>query len=200
MRIISGAARGCRLQAPAGEQVRPTPGRIREALFSSLMEVISGAAVLDLYAGTGSLGLECLSRGADRVVLVEADREVQRFLRKNADEVLRRMKLAPGYVELWPMRVDKALEQSQQRRRRFDLILADPPYAQLVAGVPAARWLVEDVGRRGLLRLGGWLAVEHAEAVEQPDGVYGLRKWRSKQFGRSVLTMFFTPREDEGEA
>src|SRR5690606_31332667 len=75
MRIISGAARGCRLQAPAGEQVRPTPGRIREALFSSLMEVISGAAVLDLYAGTGSLGLECLSRGADRVVLVEADRE-----------------------------------------------------------------------------------------------------------------------------
>jgi 16S rRNA (guanine(966)-N(2))-methyltransferase RsmD len=145
--------------------------------------VISGAAVLDLYAGTGSLGLECLSRGADRVVLVEADREVQRFLRKNADEVLRRMKLAPGYVELWPMRVDKALEQAQLRRRRFDLILADPPYAQLEAGVPAAR-----------------LAVEHAETVEQPDEVYGLRKWRSKQFGRSVLTMFFTPREDEGEA
>jgi 16S rRNA (guanine(966)-N(2))-methyltransferase RsmD len=180
--------------------VRPTPGRIREAMFSSLMEVIPGATVLDLYAGTGSLGLECLSRGADRVVFVEADREVQRFLRRNADEILRRMKLAPGFVEIWPMKVRKAMEQAEIRRRRFDLIMADPPYRQEEDEQPAALWVAGEIGRRGLLRPGGWLTLEHPHDARMPDSISGLRQWKSKNFGRSVLTMYFAPREEERES
>ncbi len=120
MRVIAGAAKGRRLAVPDGRDVRPTADRVKEALFSSLQPLLGGAAVLDLYAGSGGLGLEARSRGAGDVVLVEADRRVLSVLADNVATV------GLDHVEVLATRVPEGLARLDGRR--FDLVLADPPY------------------------------------------------------------------------
>ncbi len=122
MRIIAGRARGRRLTAPAGSTVRPTADRVREALFSSLQDVVVGARVLDLYAGAGGLGLEAASRGAREVVLVERDRRALKALHANVAVV------AADGVHIVANDVRRALT-NLATAEPFDLALLDPPYA-----------------------------------------------------------------------
>ena len=139
MRVVSGTARGRRLAAPPGIHTRPTPNRVREAVFNSLysLGVTEGARVLDLYAGTGALGIEALSRGAAEAVFVERDPTVVAVLRANLETT--------GFVDrATVMAVDafSALDDLIRQQRHFDLALADPPYAfdrwpELLALVPA---------------------------------------------------------------
>lgn len=134
MRIIAGLARGRRLQAPPGDDVRPTADRAREALFSSLQPLLVDAHVLDLYAGSGALGLEAASRGAARVVLVERDRRTLEVLRQNIAAVG-----LPG-VEVVAGEVGAVLTGRGGRDLPggpFDVVLADPPYATPAAEVDA---------------------------------------------------------------
>lgn len=121
MRIVAGAARGRRLRAPAGSGTRPTADRVKEALFSSLQPELAGASVLDLYAGSGALGLEALSRGAARVTAVESDRRALAALRHNAEVVG-----LPGFEALGAD-VRRVLA-GDVPGRPFDLALLDPPY------------------------------------------------------------------------
>lgn len=123
MRIITGSARGCRLKAPAGTGTRPTADRTREALFSMLGSRVVDADVLDLFAGTGALGLEALSRGARRAVLI--DRATYAVLLENA----RRTKL-DARAELRRGDVYGNMAALAREGRTFDLIFADPPYAK----------------------------------------------------------------------
>lgn len=124
MRIIAGTARGRKLVSPAGERTRPLLDRVREALFSILGERVSGARVLDLYAGTGSIGLEALSRGAAHCVFVERDREALECLLRNATELdfIDRARIVRGRVEA---QLERPLEE------RYDLVFFDPPYAEV---------------------------------------------------------------------
>jgi 16S rRNA (guanine966-N2)-methyltransferase len=119
LRVISGSAGGLLLQSPKRHALRPTQDRIRQVIFSSLAERIPGARVLDLYAGTGSFGIEALSRGAAAAVFVEQDREAAECIRAN----LLHCRLAGGEV-----RQADALAYLDQCREPFDLIFADPPY------------------------------------------------------------------------
>ena len=123
MRVIAGRSGGRRLAAPAGRDVRPTADRVREALFS-ILGPLGGGAVLDLYAGTGALGIEALSRGAARAVFVENDGWAATSLRANLDA----LGLAEPEAELRRADVLAALRDARERAETYDLVLCDPPY------------------------------------------------------------------------
>ncbi|MGY1636413.1 16S rRNA (guanine(966)-N(2))-methyltransferase RsmD [Geodermatophilus sp. SYSU D00742] len=176
-RIVSGVARGRRLAVPPSG-VRPTGDRAREGLFNSLSTLIDleGAAVLDLYAGSGALGLEALSRGAGSVVFVESGPRVLPVLRANLAAVgLPGGRVVAGSVPTVVAGPPPA---------RFDLVLADPPYATPVAEV---------LGVLGSLVTGGWLAEEAVVVVERssreepwewPTPLSGVR---DRRYGEAVL-------------
>ncbi|MGO1168016.1 MAG: 16S rRNA (guanine(966)-N(2))-methyltransferase RsmD, partial [Janibacter sp.] len=121
-RIISGEAGGRRLRTPTGDGTRPTTDRVREALFSSLeaRDLIDGAHVMDLYAGSGALGLEAASRGAASVLLVESDRSASATIRANISD------LGVAGARLQSGTVEQALNRPASLR--YDVVLADPPY------------------------------------------------------------------------
>jgi 16S rRNA (guanine966-N2)-methyltransferase len=123
MRVIAGRLGGRRLKAPRGRSTRPTSDRVREALFAMLGE-LDGAIVLDLFAGTGALGIEALSRGAERVVFVERDASAIRALKDN----LAALELGPGEAELRRADAFAALQTARRRAEKYDLVLIDPPY------------------------------------------------------------------------
>jgi len=159
MRVIAGELGGRRLQAPRGRATRPTSDRVREALFAMLGE-FDGERVLDLFAGSGALGIEALSRGAAQSVFVERDRAALRALDAN----LEALGLAPPRAQLLRSDALAALEGARRRKETYDLIFIDPPYSQArdwgpeltvalapVLG-PAARVVVES-DRRAPLQL-----------------------------------------------
>ena len=126
MRVIAGRFGGRRLTAPAGRDVRPTADRVREAVFSSLdaSDALAGARVLDLYAGTGALGIEALSRGAGQAVFVESDGWAAAGLQANLDT----LGLGRGEAELRRADVAAALRDARERGENYDLVVCDPPY------------------------------------------------------------------------
>ena len=126
MRVIAGRFGGRRLTAPQGRDVRPTADRVREALFASLDAggALAGARVLDLFAGTGALGLEALSRGAERAVFVEQDRGAATALQAN----LGTLGLEAEEAQVRRADVAKALRDARERVETYDLVLCDPPY------------------------------------------------------------------------
>ncbi|MGD1086490.1 MAG: RsmD family RNA methyltransferase, partial [Verrucomicrobiota bacterium] len=126
MRIIGGIAAGTILKAPRGFEVRPTPDLVRQAVFNSLAARVAGAGVLELFAGTGALGLECLSRGAVRCVCVEKSGRHAQFIRQN----LALARLPNALLDLWTMDAFAAVARMAEAGRHFDLIFADPPYGE----------------------------------------------------------------------
>lgn len=148
LRIIAGTLRGSRLQVPDAPGLRPTPDRVRETLFNWLAPWIAGARCLDLYAGTGALGIEALSRGAGECVFVERDRRLQQLLLDN----LARLKVEHARV----VGAD-ALDFLMGPVQAFDLVFLDPPFE-------AGLW--QEAARR--LEQGGWLAPAALVHVEAP--------------------------------
>lgn len=185
MRIIGGTAGGRLLEAPKGLTVRPTPDLVRQAVFNSLGPVVDGAAVLDLFSGTGALGLECLSRGAGRVVSIELSSRHARFIRDNAS----RLGLPGDRHTLRVQDVFVALRQLAKERQRFDMVLADPPFGPKTAGKrsdSASQRLMEAPELGTLLAPGGLLVLGHARR----DGVSVPECWderRVLEHGDSVF-------------
>jgi 16S rRNA (guanine966-N2)-methyltransferase len=125
MRIVAGRFRGLKLETPGTQSIRPTSDRVREALFSILMHRIPGAHVLDLFAGTGALGLEALSRGAAQAVFVDQGAEAVRIIRANI------MKLRVSeQTQVFRGEVKQIISRLAQRKCVFDLIFLDPPYGK----------------------------------------------------------------------
>jgi 16S rRNA (guanine966-N2)-methyltransferase len=122
MRVVAGTARGRRITAPEGNDVRPTSDRVREALFNALgsLGAVEGATVLDLFAGSGALGIEALSRGADRAVFVDADRSARRAVAANLD--------VTGFSDRAEVVASDAFRYAGSAGTTFDLVLLDPPY------------------------------------------------------------------------
>jgi 16S rRNA (guanine966-N2)-methyltransferase len=126
MRIISGSAGGVLLKAPKGFEVRPTPDLVRQAVFNSLGARVQGARVLELFAGTGALSLECLSRGAASALCVEKSGRHAQFIQRNLEQA----RLPAGSLRLRVQDAFAAIRQLAAERQQFDLILADPPYGE----------------------------------------------------------------------
>jgi 16S rRNA (guanine966-N2)-methyltransferase len=145
MRVVAGTARGRRLEAPPGRDTRPTSDRVREAVFNALgsLDVVDGAEVLDLFAGTGALGIEALSRGARHVTFVERDRAARALVDRNL--------AATGLVgsaEVHAGPAERFVADAVAAGRRWDLALLDPPYAyagwpDLLGALPAEVVVVE---------------------------------------------------------
>ena len=171
-RIIAGSHRGRRLQVPPGAGTRPTSDRAREGLFSSLQSLtdLEGAEVLDLYAGSGALGLEAVSRGAAGATLVEEDPIALRVIRQNVEET----GLAATVVD-----ADVSLFLSRPVTP-YPLVLADPPYATELDLDAVLPWLAED----------GVLVLERATRGPAPEPPDGLEEVRSRRYGEATLWYF----------
>jgi len=161
MRITGGTAARRILRVPKGLAVRPTPDRVKQAVFNSLGGRVAGARVLELFAGTGALSLECLSRGAVAAVCVENSSRHAAVLRANFQAA----GFPPGVLQTRVQDVFAALTQLAAARERFDLILADPPYGEKNIGrrsTSLAQRLLDEVALPELLRVEGWLVLGHA--------------------------------------
>lgn len=174
LRIVSGSFGGRRVATPSGGATRPTSERVREALFSMLGD-ISGTQVLDLFAGSGALGLEALSRGAVGAVFVDRDRRAVECTRNNLD--------ALG-IEAEVIRADwrQAIDRLHREGRRFDVVFVDPPYAD---GPKVFGALAE--------RLGGLLATEATVVCESPPEsgpVPGMLLRRDRRHGDTLLRLY----------
>ena len=176
-RIIAGTAGGHRLQAPAGRETRPTSDRVREAVFSRLEHdgLLDGTRVLDLYAGSGALGLEALSRGAGSAVLVEQGQGAARTIRRNLG--------ATGLQQAQVIadRVERVLARPLEGAA-FDLVLADPPYllaepalAQVLRLLVEGRWLTADAV----------VVVERSTRTSEPDWPDGLERFDDRRYGQT---------------
>ncbi len=150
MRVIAGRLGGRILRAPPGAITRPTAALVREALFALLGDIF-GARVLDLFAGSGALGIEALSREAAEVLFVERDRRASGVLVGN----LRALGLAPPQARVFRGEALAALRSARRQQEKYDLILIDPPYAQGRRWEPQLRELLPDV-----LSAGGRVAIE----------------------------------------
>jgi 16S rRNA (guanine966-N2)-methyltransferase len=170
VRIIAGTYRGHRIAAPKGRETRPTSDRVRENAFN-LIGPVDGADVLDLFAGSGAMGLEALSRGAATATFVESDREACRVINANLDKL---------HLEATVLQQD-VLRAIAGDRRSYDLVLCDPPYGYDHSRLTGhlARLLAED----------GLLVYESAGREDPPD-VPGLDVRTSRRYGSARLTLF----------
>lgn len=183
MRVIAGSAKGHSLKVPK-EVSRPTTDRVRESVFGILSAVIAGAKVLDLYAGSGALGIEALSRGADSCTFVEQNRGAARVIGEN----LKRTGLQNGRVVQCEVRAFL-----KGVRGDYDLIFADPPYPDGLTD--AARDFVAIGGWDDLLSEDGFLILER-EAIGDLPNPAGLELVQQKDYGRSRIAIF--RREQKG--
>jgi len=180
LRIIAGDLRGRRIRVPPGELVRPTPDRVREALFDILGQTLDGFRVLDLYAGTGALGLEALSRGAAHATFVEIDARVRSILAQNAAALgvaVRCRILAGGVLPL--------LERGAVGGP-FDLVLADPPYHDASGGR-----LLSALAAGRLLAPGSRVVLQRDRRMPRAEAPgTGLAWHRTARYGRTSLDFY----------
>jgi len=179
MRIIAGSAKGRTVVGPRGLETRPMTGRAREALFSSLADRVVDARVLDLYAGTGSLGLEALSRGAQSAVFVEKDRRALIALRRNVATINLGGEVVGGDVDGYLDRCNST----------FDLVFVDPPYALSLASVEEVLSKLES-----LLDVNASVMVHRRAGENAPVGPDGLNLASERTYGDSRL---WTYRKEE---
>jgi 16S rRNA (guanine(966)-N(2))-methyltransferase RsmD len=190
LRLTGGTFRGRVIQTPKNDRTRPTQARLRQALFNSLQSSIPQAKVLDLFAGSGALGFEALSRGAEHVTFVEMDRSAIRVLEKNIETLK---------VQQQVVVVNDSVDSSVSRIRSlgpFDLILADPPYeggweTKLLNTLPWRELLTEE----GIFCL-EW-GVQKSIVSELPDELPDLIKVREKNYGDSMLSTFQKKTEEK---
>lgn len=184
MRIVAGAAKGRRLVAPKGLDVRPTTDRVKEALFSSLQPLLPGARVLDLYAGSGGLGLEALSRGAVAVTFVERAQPAVTALRRNLDLV----GLPGGHVVVGD--AAKVL-RGEVAGGPFDLVLADPPYR-----LPEVELTTVLEALSAHLADGAVVVIERAARDGSPRWPAGLLPGTPRRYGDTALHRAEVARSD----
>ncbi len=189
MRIISGTSKGRKLATPKDLSLRPTSDRVKESIFNILRGQIEGRAVLDLFAGTGNLGIEALSRGAKKVIFVEKERRAIRLIQRNLAQF--------GLMErseVLPIDANRAIGILKQRRNIFDLIFMDPPYEQ---------GLIE----RTLMKLNSYpiyhrdsiLVIERHRRELLSAAIVGWDLVRQRQMGETVISIL-TPQQGEASA
>ena len=177
MRVITGKARGIQLKTPDGMQTRPTTDRVKEALFSIIHFDIPGAKVLDLFGGTGQLGIEALSRGAKHAVFLDQSEQACRLIREN----LKRTRMEQ---ESQVIRGDY-LDYISRCREQFDIIFLDPPYAEVFLENALKRITEIDI-----LHSGGIIVAERPLGKVLPWEFQGYERSRDYKYGKILLTIY----------
>ena len=177
MRVISGEYKGRKLAAPADYSIRPTTDKVKEALFSILADRIWGSKVLDLFSGTGNLGIEALSRGAGECVFADNSRESIKLIKENVNHC----KAASG-ANIVAGDYKKVL---MTQREPFDIIILDPPYN---------KGLMDDcfriIAEQGILAEDGVIVAEHRKEEKLPDDFYGFEKEKERKYGIVMLSIY----------
>ena len=175
MRVIAGKAKGIQLKTPEGMLTRPTTDRVKEALFSILQFDLPGTRVLDLFGGTGQLGIEALSRGAREAVFVDAREEACRLIRENLNRTGFTGKVVRGDY----------LTYLAQCREKFNIIFLDPPYAEVFLENALNRITEIDI-----LQSGGIISTERPLGKELPWDFPGYDRSRDYKYGKILLTFY----------
>lgn len=177
MRVITGRARGVILKTPEGDLTRPTTDRVKEALFSIVQFELPGAAVLDLFGGTGQLGIEAISRGAQSAVFVDAREDACKLIREN----LRRTKFEKeGKV----VRADY-MDYLKRCKEKFSLILLDPPYSEVF--LENSLKMITEID---ILKSGGIIVAERPAGKELPWDFPGYTRSKDYKYGKILLTLY----------
>ena len=175
MRVITGIARGTRLVTPAGRDVRPTSEKVKEALFSALQFDIEGRRILDLFAGSGQLGIEALSRGAESAVFVDCGAASVKAVKQNLENT--------GFTDSSKVYMSDYATFAAMCRDTFDIAFLDPPYAQglLVPAIKSILPLMSDYGT---------IVCEYPPDVEIPEDIGGFQIYRTYRYGKINVTIY----------
>jgi 16S rRNA (guanine(966)-N(2))-methyltransferase RsmD len=187
MRIISGKYRGLKLTAPAGNDIRPTTDRIKEDIFNILGAETPDSDFLDLFAGTGAIGIEALSRGAESVTLIDMSGDAVALIHQNTAKL-------KGEQPARIIRTD-ARKFLIETKNKYDIIFLDPPYQ--FSGVPE---LIEIIVARNLLKADGVLVVEQGIKTTMPDFSRHLLLYKIKKYASTVLYFFSAVQEGDIKA
>ncbi|MEG0855046.1 MAG: 16S rRNA (guanine(966)-N(2))-methyltransferase RsmD [Terrisporobacter sp.] len=180
MRVISGKVRGLKLNAPKNDDVRPTTDRVKESLFNMINSYMIESDILDLFAGTGSLGIECLSRGASRCIFVDSSKESIGIVKSN-------IKKARMENESVVLNTDfkSAIKSLASRNAEFDVIFMDPPYYKNMFSDALSA-----VDNNNLLKEDGIILVEHDTKDKFPNSIGRLYKSKDKKYGGTTITFY----------
>ena len=180
MRVISGKVRGLKLDTPKNEDVRPTTDRVKESLFNIINQYVMDSNVLDLFAGTGSLGIECLSRGALSATFVDVSKDSINIVKSN-------VKKSRFENESTILNLDfkSAIDRLKMQNKKFDIIFMDPPYYKnmfidALSSIDDANLLDDD----------GIIVVEHDTKDKFEDKIGRLEKHKEKKYGNTTLTFY----------
>jgi 16S rRNA (guanine966-N2)-methyltransferase len=179
MRIIAGKFRSRRLAAPGDLKLRPTGDQLRETLFNVLGPSIEGSVFIDVFAGTGAVGIEALSRGASRVIFIEKHHATGELIRKN-------LRAFEAEAEICEGGALRELKQLVSRGVFADFIFADPPYAD----VDSLRAVLDFVAQREILAPGAIVIAEHAARAKMPEATGTLQRTRELKQGDSALSFY----------
>ncbi|WP_099188064.1 16S rRNA (guanine(966)-N(2))-methyltransferase RsmD [Tepidibacter mesophilus] len=180
MRVISGSARGLKLKSPKNMDVRPTTDRVKESVFNIISDKVMDSFVLDLFSGTGSLGIEALSRGSERATFVDASKSSMEIIKENIQKARVNDK-----SELILSDSISAVNKLGVRRDKFDIIFMDPPYLKNFI----EKTLIE-ISKREILEEDGIIIVEHDIKDEVKDNIEKLQKYREKKYGNTMISFF----------
>jgi 16S rRNA (guanine966-N2)-methyltransferase len=184
MRVIAGKYRSRAVKPPKDMKVRPTSDKVKGALFN-MLEPLRGLSVVDFYSGTGNLGIEALSRGAEEVVFVENAVPSLKLIRENLESLGIRQVPGGAGARVMVCEVARAFALLHQEGRKFDILLADPPY-----GAGALKRVQSLLARYPILKEGGLLAVEHESGDREMDPDFPHALDRQKKYGDTLLSLF----------
>ncbi|KIL35251.1 DNA methyltransferase [Cohnella kolymensis] len=180
MRVISGQAKGHPLKAVPGSNTRPTTDKVKESMFSIIGPYFDEERVLDLFAGTGALGIEALSRGAGSAVFIDANSQSVEVVRRNLEST----KLS-GKAEVYRNDSRRALKALERKGVPFHIVFLDPPYV-----MKDCDELLKEMASRGLLADGALVVVEHHPDVKYEDRFAGFERTRYAEYGETALSIY----------
>ncbi|MBI5745770.1 MAG: 16S rRNA (guanine(966)-N(2))-methyltransferase RsmD [Nitrospirae bacterium] len=188
MRVISGIARGRKIRAPKGMELRPTSDRVKESLFNIIRDRVEGCRFLDLFSGTGNIGIEAISRGAAWVTFVERD---PRFL-KSIRENLSLIGLESG-CEIISSGAAEYIKKGAKEGKQFNIIFVDPPYKSDIL----EKEIFPLLGETEILAKGGVVVVEHYSKKKLPDGAGKLIHGDDYRYGDTMLSLYESSNSEE---
>lgn len=187
MRVIAGLLKGRRLERIDTSDIRPTSDMVKESLFSILSDKVINCSFLDLFAGSGSIGIEAYSRGADEVVFIDSSSESIKVLKRN----LNKTDLKEG-IEVYNTEYSNAINKLGSRSRKFDIIFIDPPYNKCIP-VEAMKKIYEN----NVLHNNGIIVVEHDIRDSMPEKVNSFILYKRKKYGNTQLSFYMSNEDDK---
>jgi len=187
MRVISGNLKGLKLKTPKNMEIRPTSDRVKEALFNIIQNHINifDTKFLDLFAGTGNIGIEALSRGASKCVFVDNNYESIKIIKENIKKACLEEKSI-----VFKKNVLVALNILKRKKESFEIIFMDPPYGKNLA-IP----VLEILSKSNLLKQKGYIIVEHSRKEALPEKVGSIRKYKHRTYGNTIISFYIKEEE-----